>query len=93
MTKFVFLAHGDIEWTPDVQQAHMAWWESLADHVVDAGHPLGNGRTVTRDGDVSPITDGVALGYSIIEAESLDAAIALLATCPMDIWVYEALPM
>ena len=34
-----------------------------------------------------------ALGYSIVEAESIDEAVAMLAECPMDMWVYEAMPM
>ena len=37
--------------------------------------------------------DEPALGYSIIEAQSLDDALALLQGCPMDMWVYEAVPM
>ena len=28
-----------------------------------------------------------ALGYSIAQAESIDEAVALLAECPMDMWV------
>jgi uncharacterized protein YciI len=93
MKKFVFLAHGDMDRTPDGQQAHMQWWASMKDHVIDSGNPLMNGRTVSRDGTVTEVAGEPALGYSIIEAESLDAAIALLDTCPMDMWVYEAMPM
>ena len=93
MKKFVFLAHGDMERTPEAQQAHMAWWSSMADHVVDSGNPLMNGQIVTKAGHVAPVTDGPVLGYSIVQAESMDEAVALLATCPMDMWVYEAMPM
>ena len=95
MKKFVFLAHGEMERTPEFQNAHRAWWSSIKDHVVDSGNPLFNGRNVSRHrtvtellGDQSP-----ALGYSIVQAKSIDEAVALLADCPMDMWVYEAMPM
>ena len=95
MKKFVFLAHGAMDRTPEFQQAHRAWWASISDHVVDSGNPLFNGRNVDRDGTVSDLSSdpGAALGYSIVQAESLDHALELLAGCPMDMWVYEAVPM
>lgn len=95
MKKFVFLAHGEMERTPESQQAHRSWWSSIQDHVVDSGNPLFNGRNVTRDGEVSELAadQSTALGYSIVQAESIEAAVALLADCPMDMWVYEAMPM
>jgi hypothetical protein len=95
MKKFLFLANGEMQRTPEFQEAHRKWWSSIQDHVVDSGNPLFNGRTVTKSGDVSEITSDMtpALGYSIIEAESIDEAVALLADSPMDMWVYEAMPM
>jgi uncharacterized protein YciI len=95
MKRFVFLAHGEMERTPEFQQAHRAWWVSISDHVVDSGNPLFNGRNVARDGTASALTadQSPVLGYSIIQAESIDDAVALLAECPMDMWVYEAMPM
>ena len=95
MKKFVFLAHGEMERTPEFQQAHRAWWSSIEGHVVDSGNPLFNGRNVTRHRTVTELTadQSPALGYSIVEAESIDEAVALLAECPMDMWVYEAMPM
>ena len=95
MKKFILLAHGDMDQSPEFRSAHQAWWSSMQGHVVDSGNPLFNGRDVTRDGRVQEIgaDSAPALGYSIIEAETLDDAIALLADCPMDMWVYEAVPM
>ena len=95
MKKFVFLAHGEMERTPEFQRAHMAWWSSIQDHVVDSGNPLFNGRNVTRHRTVTEVTadQSPARGYSIVQAESIDEAVALLADCPMDMWVYEAMPM
>jgi hypothetical protein len=93
--KFVFLAHGEISHTPESQEAHRRWWSSIEDHVVDSGNPLFNGRNVSADGGVSELTADMApaLGYSIVQARSIDEAVALLADCPMDMWVYEAMPM
>ena len=95
MKKFVFLAHGEMERTPEFQIAHRAWWSSIEDHVVDSGNPLFNGRNVSRHRTVTELSadQSPALGYSIVEAESIDDAVALLAGCPMDMWVYEAMPM
>ncbi len=95
MKKFLFLAHGEMEGTPEFQEAHMKWWSSMQDHVVDSGNPLFNGRNVAKDGAVSEITADMApaLGYTIVQAGSIDEAVALLADCPMDMWVYEAMPM
>ena len=94
MKKFVFLAHGDIDQSPEAREAHMAWWASMEPHVIDSGNPLFNGRDVSRDGSVVEIAETAgARGYSIIQAESIEDAIALLELSPMDMWVYEAMPM
>jgi hypothetical protein len=93
--KFVFLAHGEMDHSPESRQAHQRWWSSIQDHVVDSGNPLFNGRNVGKDGTVSEVTADMSppLGYSIVQAESIDEAVALLADCPMDMWVYEAMAM
>lgn len=95
MKKFVFLAHGEMERTPETQEAHMKWWSSIQDNVVDSGNPLFNGTNVTKGGVVTEITADMepSLGYSIVQAGSLDEAVELLNGCPMDMWVYEAMPM
>lgn len=93
MKKFVFLAHGEMDQSPEGRDAHLQWWSSIQGHVVDSGNPLTNGRDVSKDGSVEPLDDEPALGYSIVQAESLDAAVGLLEGCPMDMWVYEAVPM
>lgn len=95
MKKFVLLAHGTMDPTPEFRQAHRAWWASVQGHVIDSGNPLVNGRTVAKDGRMTEITepDQTALGYTIIEADTLGDALSLLEGCPMDMWVYEAVPM
>lgn len=95
MKKFLFLAQGEMDRTPEFQQAHRNWWSSIQDHVVDSGNPLFSGRDVTKGGSVSELGADMkpALGYSIVQAESIDEAVSLLADCPMDMRVYEAMPM
>lgn len=95
MKKFLFLAHGEIDRTSEFHQAQRDWWKSIQDSVVDSGNPLMNGRSVTRDGDVMDIATETtpAVGYSIVQAESMEEALALVNGSPMDMWVYEAMPM
>ena len=95
MKKFVLLAHGTMDRTPQFQQAHQAWWSAMQGHVVDSGNPLFSGHDVSKEGHVAAIDepDDPALGYTIIEAESFEDVVALLEPCPMDMWVDEAMPM
>jgi len=65
---------------PEQMQAGMALWMKWAEKagpaIVDFGQPLGNGRTLPGGGDAS---DGYPIGgYSILEADSLDAVTNLL---------------
>ena len=61
---------------------HMAAWQAFFDglgsHLVDAGNPI-----FTREGlgDCSPETTLLG-GYSIIEADDLESAVALARGCP-----------
>lgn len=93
MKRFLFLAHGEPNHRPEAREAHRLWWEAIQGSVVDSGNPLVGARHVQRDGSVSEDVVEPAIGYTIVEAESMEDAIALLDLCPMDMWVYEAVPM
>ena len=76
----------------------MAWAERSGDGLVDLGTPLGGGQKVTKSG-ASPSDKGV-VGYSILQAENMDAAQALLKAHPHLEWaagceieVHESLPL
>jgi hypothetical protein len=60
------------------------WFASLGPAIVDGGRPVGQARTIAKDGAV---TDGGGAnpvsGYSILKADSLDAAVALARGCPV----------
>ena len=79
-------------------EAWMTWAESCGDGLVDIGSPLGNGLTVTDSGS-SQSEKGVA-GYSILQADSMEGALALLQGHPhlgwaegCEIEVHECLPL
>ena len=56
-----------------IMKAWMDWFGSLGEAVVDIGNPTGPARTVRPGGEVSD--DGLGItGYSIISADSLEAA-------------------
>jgi hypothetical protein len=102
MKKFVFIYNGpQATEAPgdEVMAMWMKWFGELGDKLVDGGNPFGaDVREVTASGS-KPVTDGRALGYSIVNAESHEAACELAKDCPMlgsedcSVHVYEALPM
>jgi hypothetical protein len=89
MTKFLFVYHGGgpMPTDPAEIEAVMAKWTSwmggLGDALTDPGNPVGKSTTVSADGVVHDGGPNPAAGYSIIEAEDLDAALAAAKTCPM----------
>ena len=58
------------------------WLGALGEAVVNPGTPLMGTRVVSGTG----VTDGAGLnrltGYSVLEAESMEAALAMVADCP-----------
>lgn len=64
-----------------VMAAWTAWFGTLGAAVVDPGNPTGPTRTVNPGGATAD-SDGPT-GYSIISADSLDAAVAHAMECPM----------
>ena len=60
-----------------VMAAWGAWYERLGAKIVDGGNPFGISKHVsdgvTGDG---PVSSPPATGYTIISADSLDAAVA-----------------
>jgi hypothetical protein len=94
--KYLLLFHDQWEPKPEVQAAWQSWFATVGDRFVDSGNPFGLALEVTPAGD-RPLSagDGAATGYSIVSAESLEAARALLDGCPFasSVRVYEAVAM
>jgi hypothetical protein len=62
-----------------------AWFGKLGSAVVDGGNPFTPlAKSIASDGKVSdgPV-GGMASGYSVIKADSLDQAVALAKGCPV----------
>ncbi len=64
-----------------VMAAWEAWFTKLGPATADQGNPVGHARTIGADGSVRD--GGTLSGYSIISADSLDAAVALAKGCPV----------
>lgn len=89
MAKYLFVYHGGSK--PESQQevakimdAWGQWFGSMGSAVIDGGNPVGMSSTVKSDGTV--VNNGganPASGYSLIEASSLDDAIAKAKGCPI----------
>ena len=59
--------------TAKVMQAWQGWYAGLGDAVTDFGNPTGASKVVAPGGGVSDGALGIT-GYSLISADSLDAA-------------------
>ncbi|MEA2557081.1 MAG: hypothetical protein QOG88_619 [Actinomycetota bacterium] len=77
-----------------VMQAWEAWFGQLGSAVADGGNPFTPAsKSIASDGSVKDGA-GSATGYSVLEADSLDAATAMAKGCPVlqggaSIGVYE----
>jgi hypothetical protein len=108
MSKFVFVYHAPqtpadaAPPTPEemegVMGAWMGWAERVGEGMVDFGTPLSGGVRVTPAG-TSP-SERQVVGYSIIEAADLDAALELAQGHPhlnmpggCEIEIHEAQPI
>ncbi len=95
MGKFIVLYRSPVSFmegmndaTPEQQREAMApwmaWFERCGDQLVDMGGPLANAQTFTAVGS-APGAGDIA-GYSVLEAESPEAAYALIEGHPHLQW-------
>ena len=109
MKKFMVIYHAPAsaqekiaESTPEQMQEGMKpwmeWAEKCGDGLVDMGSPLGNGQKITTSGS-EPSSHSVA-GYSILQAEDMEGAKAMLMEHPHLKWtegceieVHEMMPL
>lgn len=87
MAKYAFIYRGGRPpGSPEEGQAHMsawrAWAASLGEAYVYPGMPFSNAVTVSATGTSEGSGDIPLAGVSVVEAESLDAAREMAATCP-----------
>ena len=88
MPQYLFAYHGGQ--TPESEEEGkkamdrwMAWFGAMGDAVMQPGAPLGLSKTVSGSG----ISDGggsnPVSGYTVVSADTMDAACAMARGCPM----------
>ena len=86
MNEYAFIYRGGLEFkSPEEGAQHMkkwrAWVDGLGDASVNKGSPFKMSKIVSADG-VSDSGSDPLTGYSIVKADSLDAAIEMAKACP-----------
>lgn len=89
MAKYLFVYHGGgapqgKEAQAKAMDAWGSWLASMGADVVDGGHPVGKSTTVKSDRSV--VGNGGSnptSGYSLIEAKTLEDAVAKAKRCPI----------
>lgn len=101
MTKYVLLFSGGGMPETEAEQAAVMqawgeWYGRLGAAVVDGGNPFApQAKSIASDGAVSEgAIGGMASGYAILQADSLDGATDMARNCPIltsggQITVYE----
>jgi hypothetical protein len=87
MTQFIITyLGGNQPATPDEGRAHFAkymqWINGLGESVTSAMNPLKDTHHVSPDGGVSKEGGTKMSGFTIIEADSIEAAVAITKSCP-----------
>jgi hypothetical protein len=88
MSKYLVTYHGgpgmptDPEAVRQMLAAFQGWAGGLGRLLVDAGAPLGAAKTVTAGGATDGQQEAAIGGYSIIEADDLEGAVALVESHP-----------
>jgi hypothetical protein len=77
---------GDKPASPEEGKQHLAkykaWLASLGESVISPMNPIKNTSTLNSDGTVSTGSTTTMSGYTIIEAQSIEAALEMAKSCP-----------
>ena len=87
MAKYVMVyLGGNPPATPEEGKAHFerykSWLGSLGDAAVSPANPLKGCHTVAPDGSVSEGGTSGMSGWTVVEAESMEAALEMAKGCP-----------
>ncbi len=87
MSEYIIAYHGGKKpESPEEGARHMAKWKAwvsdLGDAVVNPGTPLGPSKTVSSDGVADDGGPNPLSGFSIVRADSMDAALEMAKACP-----------
>jgi hypothetical protein len=89
MAKFVLAYHGGGMPETEAEQAEVmaawgTWFGGLGESVLDRGSPIVVAKTVASDGSTRDGGGANPLsGYSLVEADSLEAAVEIAKGCPV----------
>lgn len=88
MANYLLVYHGGgMPETPEegakVMKAWTDWFGTLGAAVVDGGNPVSRVKTIAANGSVSDGGVNPSTGYSVLKADSLDAAVAMAKGCPV----------
>jgi hypothetical protein len=77
---------GDQPSSPEEGRQHFAkykeWLVSLGDSAVSPANPFKDTHTVNSDGTVTTGSTTSMSGYTVIEADSIEAAVEIAKACP-----------
>ena len=59
-----------------------AWTAANAAALIEPNNPFSAARTITADGDSDGAVVPGLMGYSVLQADDIDAAAAIARTCP-----------
>ena len=87
MPNYAFVYYGEPKFeSPEEGSKHMAKWQAWAAGIVDAwvnpGNPFGKAKTVSASGVSDDARSDRCTGFSIVKADSLDAAVEMVKGCP-----------
>ena len=64
------------------QERFMAWVGGIGDALINPGTPLGKPKTVSSGGVSDDSGSNRLMGFSIVKADSMDAALEMAKGCP-----------
>jgi len=87
MAKFILsYLGGNHPSTPEEGQKHFAkykaWLGGLGSAVISPANPFKHTHTIKPDGSASSGSITNMSGFTVVEAESMDAALAIAKSCP-----------
>ncbi len=87
MSSYVLFYHGGKKpESPEEGAKHMAKWKAwvhdLGDAVINPGTPLGKSKIVSASGVSDNDGSDPLTGFSIVKADSMDAALEIARGCP-----------
>lgn len=99
MGKYVFIYYAGAGSDDGSAEDWGRWFGELGDKLVDGGNPFAEGGQAVHQSGVMAVQGKPVTGYTIVTADSMEAATDMAKGCPLmsqqdgAVCVYEALPM